>query len=155
MRWYVDCDINELEGSVPYGIKVGKDLESLERRKEKEKGGLLIPFRKRSSNFNLGWFDVYTQIAPSPLLYSLHEHPQHIHTPSRSQTTIPNHKPASVFRLFPSTIFLGHIRPFPIQIPQSIDYSQFTPRSLLTIPNSSLYLVTYDHSRHKQASSVY
>ena len=125
-------------------------MESLERRKEKEKGGLLIPFRKRSSNLDLGWFDVLQADDPRSLLIPLYEHPQHIHTPSRSQTTIPNHKPASVFRLFPSTIFLGHIRPFPIQIPQSIDYSQFTPRSLLTIPNSSLYLVTYDHSRHKQ-----
>ena len=99
---------------------------------------------------DLGRFDVLQADNTSSLLIPLYEHPHHVHTPSRSQTTIPNHKPASVFRLFPSTIFLGHIRPFPIQIPQSIDYSQFTPRSLLTIPNSSLYSVTYDHSRHKQ-----
>ena len=38
MRWYVDCDINELEGSVPYGIRVGKRLgESAEEKKEKKK----------------------------------------------------------------------------------------------------------------------
>ena len=120
MRWYVDCDINELEGSVPYGIRVGKRLESLERRKEKEKGGLLIPFRKRSSNFDLGWFDDYKQIAPSLLLYY----------PPRAPTTHPH----------TFSVTNDHSQPQASLSLSTIPFHDL-PRSHTTIPytNSSVY----------------
>ena len=44
MRWYVDCDINELEGSVPYGIKVGKRLGESGEEKRKRKKWSTNPF---------------------------------------------------------------------------------------------------------------
>jgi len=44
MRWYVDCDINELEGSVPYGIKVGKRLGESGEEKRKRKRWSTNPF---------------------------------------------------------------------------------------------------------------
>ena len=48
MRWYVDCDINELEGSVPYGIRVGKRLgESGEEKRKREKRWSTNPFLEK------------------------------------------------------------------------------------------------------------